>query len=296
MPKISLLPVGVATSSTPFPAIVGGVTDQVTLSPLYSVISTIQTDVSGKAATVHTHAESDVTNLVSDLASKSSTGHTHTESDVTNLVSDLSNLTSSLATVLIAPTAGNYVSVSGGNTYGIIQSVIPPLSSTWTWVNQDSASVTVFAGRDVFKTGTVAGTHMFVHVAPTNSATARILPNMVGGGLLGICFRESGTGKIIAIFINSNKTLQVNKYTNTDTFASSPITSGSLIYFPMPIFLRLLNAATISFQYSVDGAEYVTLFSEAKATFFTVGPDQVGYFSDSGTTNANMTVESWVEA
>ena len=42
-----------------------------------------------KANAVHTHVESDVTNLVTDLAGKAATVHSHAESDVTNLVTDL---------------------------------------------------------------------------------------------------------------------------------------------------------------------------------------------------------------
>lgn len=38
---------------------------------------------------VHTHAESDVTNLTGDIAGKAPTAHTHTEANVTNLVTDL---------------------------------------------------------------------------------------------------------------------------------------------------------------------------------------------------------------
>lgn len=41
------------------------------------------------AAISHTHAQSEVTNLVADLAGKSAVGHVHAESDVTGLVSDL---------------------------------------------------------------------------------------------------------------------------------------------------------------------------------------------------------------
>jgi hypothetical protein len=42
-----------------------------------------------KAATVHTHAQADVTNLVTDLAGKAPTVHTHAQSDVTGLVAAL---------------------------------------------------------------------------------------------------------------------------------------------------------------------------------------------------------------
>lgn len=50
------------------------------------------TALAGKAATSHTHAQADVTNLVSDLAGKAATSHTHAQADVTNLVSDLSRV------------------------------------------------------------------------------------------------------------------------------------------------------------------------------------------------------------
>ena len=47
-------------------------------------------DIDGSlAAASHTHLEADVTSLVSDLAGKAATSHTHAESDVTNLTTDL---------------------------------------------------------------------------------------------------------------------------------------------------------------------------------------------------------------
>lgn len=45
----------------------------------------VDTGLGGKAATVHTHAQADVTNLVTDLAGKAPTVHTHAQSDVTGL-------------------------------------------------------------------------------------------------------------------------------------------------------------------------------------------------------------------
>lgn len=44
----------------------------------------LQTELNGKAATSHTHAQSDVTGLVAALAGKSDMGHTHTASAVTD--------------------------------------------------------------------------------------------------------------------------------------------------------------------------------------------------------------------
>jgi hypothetical protein len=94
-------------------------TDVTVADPVVYLKSSADSLLAGKAALTHTHAESDVTNLVSDLAAKVPTtrsvsttsplsgggtlssdltlscptcsvaGHTHAESDVTNLVSDL---------------------------------------------------------------------------------------------------------------------------------------------------------------------------------------------------------------
>lgn len=46
-------------------------------------------DVSGVSALVHSHAQSDVTNLTTDLAGKAATVHSHAQADVTNLTTDL---------------------------------------------------------------------------------------------------------------------------------------------------------------------------------------------------------------
>lgn len=50
--------------------------------------STVTTALAGKAATTHSHAESDVTNLVSDLAGKAATGHTHAGAYVATTLAD----------------------------------------------------------------------------------------------------------------------------------------------------------------------------------------------------------------
>lgn len=57
-----------------------------------SSITDLVDDLAGKASAVHTHAQSDVTGLVTDLAGKAAAVHTHAQADVTGLVSDLSAL------------------------------------------------------------------------------------------------------------------------------------------------------------------------------------------------------------
>lgn len=70
-----------------------GVTHATTVGPVGETQWNEEHDVSGLAADVHAHAESDVTSLVTDLAGKSSVGHAHVhghaESEITNLAADL---------------------------------------------------------------------------------------------------------------------------------------------------------------------------------------------------------------
>jgi hypothetical protein len=82
--------------------------------------SALTAGLAGKAASVHTHAESDVTSLVGDLstlttavAGKAATVHTHVEADVTALVSDLAGkqpLDSDLTTIAgLTATTGSVI-------------------------------------------------------------------------------------------------------------------------------------------------------------------------------------------
>ena len=65
----------------PQSAVTGLVT---TLTPMQTDISTLQTDVAGKAPLVHAHTEAQVTGLTTDLAAKAPLVHTHAATDVTS--------------------------------------------------------------------------------------------------------------------------------------------------------------------------------------------------------------------
>jgi hypothetical protein len=81
-----------------------------------STVTNLTSDLSGKAATVHTHAEGDTTSLVSDLAGKALAVHTHVESDVSSLVSDLAGKAPAVPATVLAPRSGNYFFPVSSNT------------------------------------------------------------------------------------------------------------------------------------------------------------------------------------
>jgi hypothetical protein len=90
-------------------------TDGKTVTPanlgmLMNSTSELQAQINGKAATSHTHAESDVTNLVSDLAGKAATSHTHVMANITDLAAALALKAPSAGATLTGAT----VTASGG--------------------------------------------------------------------------------------------------------------------------------------------------------------------------------------
>lgn len=64
-------------------------TDSTAADPVVYLQSSTDSLLAGKASSIHTHPESDVTNLIADLYGKAPVVHTHAGSEVTNLVSDL---------------------------------------------------------------------------------------------------------------------------------------------------------------------------------------------------------------
>lgn len=71
------------------------------------VSTATQTALDGKAATSHTHAQSDVTGLVTALAGKANTSHTHAQSDVTGLTTALADKANAADLATVA-TTGSY--------------------------------------------------------------------------------------------------------------------------------------------------------------------------------------------
>lgn len=83
------------------------------------IVAYVTAGLATKAAASHTHAQSDVTNLVSDLAGKAAASHTHAQSDVTGLASALSTINTAItakalyfASVTVTATTGDIVTLS----------------------------------------------------------------------------------------------------------------------------------------------------------------------------------------
>lgn len=102
----------------------------------------LQTALNGKAASTHSHPQSEVTNLVTDLAGKAASVHSHAQSEVTNLTTDLAAKQATLVS------GTNIKTINGSSVLGAGNLVVgggASINTLRTTVNQ-----TINAGAGVF--------------------------------------------------------------------------------------------------------------------------------------------------
>src|ERR1044071_2391105 len=143
--------------------------------------------VAGKADLVHTHAESDVTNLTTDLAGKAASVHTHAESDITNLTTDLAAKASLVGGLVTTAQLGSGSAASS-----------PFLRGDQSW-----QTVSAGASIDGAGTGAVAAAHSGDTVTASGTRSIAIGRTALAGNndnmALGAFSQANSNGNAIAI-------------------------------------------------------------------------------------------------
>jgi hypothetical protein len=109
------------------------------------------------------------------------------------------------------------------------------------------------------------------------------LQNYRGGGLV---LRESATGKILSFgfIVNTGSFsmgMQIGRYTNSTTFASTPYSFAWFNALQVVWFrVSITGGTTLNLFISSDGVNFVKIYSELKTASFTTAPDQWGYGID----------------
>ena len=102
-------------------------------------------DVAGKPTTftpaVHTHPQSEVTNLVADLSGKANTVHLHVTSDVTGLDTALSGKAATVHTHTIANVTGLQTALDAKETLGQVAGINTQAGATYTFNLSDKGLV-----------------------------------------------------------------------------------------------------------------------------------------------------------
>lgn len=117
---------------------------------------------------------------------------------------------------------------------------------------------------------------------------------------IGLCFRESGTGKVWALCRQLSGTanaIGLRKGTQPTTFTSIDPTPR-LGVLPSQWFFQIqYNGTDVIARYSSDGVTFPLFVTEQKTSFFTTAPDEVGlYMANSSGFSTNMSILSWKQA
>lgn len=181
-----------------------------------------------------------------------------------------------------------------------------PVLGNYTWQNQGTSTTSTAAGGIYVTYQVGAAFRSLVKSAPSTPYTvyAASIPHFVNasngnGRLCPVLFRESGTNKIVSIGVQAGTAgFVVDKWTNDTTFSAtsySSVTPGSYDA-PFYVVKAVADGTNIAFSISTDGKNFYQVFSEAKGTFFTSAPNQIGFgaWCDS-TGTSSQTLYHWSE-
>jgi len=120
----------------------------------------------------------------------------------------------------------------------------------------------------------------------------------------GIFFRESSTGKILSLHFQNNGlisssegfvTMYVFKYNNENSWRTDiPMAIDCNLWPVNSSYFRMgVNGSNMTFGAGVDGLHFQDVYSEAKNTFFTNGPDQAGFYIDPHSQVGGCNLSQW---
>lgn len=200
--------------------------------------------------------------------------------------------------------ASNVAVAGGGGGSSPYPTMVSPDNTQFSWVNQGSATVTVNAngGITLFKPkGAALSYNLRVMTAPAGTYTLTCgFHSSIGLGIdfqsCGLILRESSSGKFIVHTLDNEATFngQLVQWYNSATSFNASRKSQKHAGGDAPLYFRIQNDGTNHiFSWSLDGYNFIQLYSEAKGAF--IVPNQIGFFADdrTNTYDMNMTVFHW---
>lgn len=191
-------------------------------------------------------------------------------------------------------------------TWGPIWKLTPPVNGDFSWVNQGSATITDATSHVVLNDSNTGADQLRMRIksAPSTPYTITIAFMVVCASgtwnySAGMCVRQSSDGKVIICgraFFTGAPYLLSQKFSSSSAFASNNfLVSHVEGHIGIVNWVRYIDDGSSRFwQFSTDGLNYVTAFSEGRTTYMTA--DQVGFFINPYHGNTSMTVLHWSES
>ncbi len=188
--------------------------------------------------------------------------------------------------------------------WGPIFPLTAPVSSSFSWVNQGSATIDTTSGGVYLFGPKTAGTSMRVRelsISTNTSLSAGFLFAPFSDSTstaAGITLRESSSSKIAFFKLNANGVLECAYGPSATNLTTDAFTSHSTLSMSA-IWLRItLSGSNYVFFVSPNGQQWVQIAVVAKTTMFTTAADKWGFAVDAQTANfdVSMSLISWATA
>lgn len=192
--------------------------------------------------------------------------------------------------------------------FGPIFALTDPTVNTFAWRNQGSATLTSRTGSLTINAPALAADSEKVRekTAPATpwTVTALLLPQLHKQSFnqCGVCVRDSVGGKLVlfgiqAVTASYPTQMIVSYWTNETTFSTQPYNFD--IVPTQWIWLRIGDdGVNLTFAWSMNGFDFISLTSLARHAFLAAGPDKVGFYvgASNATYPCSNTLLSWKEA
>jgi len=186
----------------------------------------------------------------------------------------------------------DYANCDGTNWayWGMGRQMVPPDSSTFTWINQGGASVDTTYGGFIINApvGTI-NLRIRKMVAPATPYHIEVgfIPTLYpasNSSLSGLLFRDSVSGNLVSWHVDQALLHQVNYYNSpTSVNTGNVFSTTSNMSLNNIVWYRIGDdgtggGAARTFDFSYDGKNWVNVASQGRTVFIT--PDEVGFFLD----------------
>jgi hypothetical protein len=183
--------------------------------------------------------------------------------------------------------------------FGMFGPLTAMTTTNFSWVNQNSSTVTATDRDLVFGQTVGQGTDQIYHYV--NSATLsipytytiHIVPNTsIGGGAaaFGMTLKDSVGGKIVGFYLFTDSTGRVSLVTdrlNTETSVSGNTNQVGWTW--GEVWLKIANNSTTRvYSASLNGIDYVQVLSEASGTWITENRYGVAFYSTGGSSTNQL--------
>lgn len=189
-----------------------------------------------------------------------------------------------------------------GNSGTVWEYVEAPPTTSWSWVNQNSATVTTVRSALTFRAQQINGTGSTLYVRTAPSApwtlTVRLVLNIrdVNFWNHGIIARESATGKFVSCGFAVTPAFRYARWSDPNTISANTDIGFSTAALLNTIYIRLVDDNTNLSAYYGDGYNFYLIDQQARTSHMAGGADQIGILLNKNNSTATydyVTLRSW---